>query len=918
MSSTEDAMRSDSPQCPKPNEPEEPQGTAVEQAGPGRESPTENMAGALGAESIITQEMLDEEKKLMAEGEKEEKEMLEKARASWERESNEMRYKRLQHLLEKSNVYSKFLLTKMEQQQLEEKKRKEKLEKKRAALLSKEKGSENKTASETVERRKRGREEEYKIADIMSKEDILSKAKRPKVEVKDEPMSPSKKWEAEDIEKMSDSNSDIKSRLSQTERENVQHMFDPLRTVNGKPVPYQQPKYFTGGIMRWYQVEGMEWLSMLWENGINGILADEMGLGKTIQCIATISMMVERGVPGPYLVVGPLSTLPNWVAEFKRFTPEISVLLYHGPQKERHELVKKIRKRHGSIQMHPVVITSFDIAMRDRKFLQNCHWKYLIVDEGHRIKNMKCRLVQELKLFHSENKLLLTGTPLQNNLSELWSLLNFLLPDVFDDLKSFESWFDLSSISSDAENIVHKEREQNILHMLHQVFIRIVISQRLKFGFLHFVFIAILQLVSSQFRKSVKINRVYFMAFLVGFQILTPFLLRRLKTDVTLEVPPKREVIVYAPLTSKQEFLYTAIVNKTIRQVLGQKEVNTAPVQLTPSGRPKRRSRRAVNYSELVDRSDDLEKLAQQLKKEEAEQLQIPVSDVQMPADVEIHVQMNSALMILRRCCNHPYLIEYPLDPVTQGFKIDEQLVESSGKFLVLDRMLPELKKRGHKVLIFSQMTSILDIIMDYCYLRDYKYSRLDGSMSYTEREDNMNKFISNPEVFLFLLSTRAGGLGINLTSADTVIIFDSDWNPQADLQAQDRCHRIGQTKPVVVYRLVTANTIDQKIVERASAKRKLEKMVIHKNKFKGGKAGLNQSKSCLDPQELMDLLKSRDFEREVKGTGRKVISDRDLKALLDRSDLLALMKSNMKQEEEGVFKVIENDEQDSAEIRLT
>lgn len=205
---------------------------------------------------------------------------------------------------------------------------------------------------------------------------------------------------------------------------------------------------------------------------------------------------------------------------------------------------------------------------------------------------------------------------------------------------------------------------------------------------------------------------------------------------------------------------------------------------------------------------------------------------------------------------------------------------------------------------------------MDYCYLRGFQYSRLDGSMSYSDRDENMTKFSQDPEVFLFLLSTRAGGLGINLTAADTVIIFDSDWNPQADLQAQDRCHRIGQTKPVVVYRLVTANTIDQKILERAAAKRKLEQMVIHKNKFKGGKAELNQSKSCIDLDELMELLKARGTEKEVKASRGKVISDKDLEVLLDRSDLLDKEKGNLKKEKVGVFRVI--DAKESSKMTLT
>uniref|UniRef100_A0A674BVV6 Proliferation-associated SNF2-like protein n=1 Tax=Salmo trutta TaxID=8032 RepID=A0A674BVV6_SALTR len=824
--------RSVSPHCPKPNESEEPLGTAMEKTLPGNAV----------SEVVITKEMEEEEMQLVEKGEKKEEEIMKKAREAQKKETHDIRFKRLQHLLEKSNIYSKFLLTKMEQQQQEEMLKKERLVKK---------------AEKVIEKNKREREEDYKIADVMSKEEIMSKAKKRKVE---EEVPGMKKLEAEDIEKMSDSNADIKGRLSETVRENATHLLDPDRKVNGQAVPAQQPLLFTGGVMRSYQIEGVEWLRMLWENGINGILADEMGLGKTIQCIAHVAMMLERKVMGPFLVVAPLSTLPNWINEFKRN----SCHLYHGPAKDRMALLKRIRKPQGPHNMFPVVVTSFEIAMIDRKFLQRFHWKYLIVDEGHRIKNLNCRLVRELKMLPTDNKLLLTGTPLQNNLAELWSLLNFLLPEVFDDLKSFESWFDIDTIGSDAKTVVANEREQNILHMLHQ--------------------------------------------------ILTPFLLRRLKADVTLEVPPKKEIVVYAPLTAKQESFYTAVVNKTIAKVLGQVKVE-APVVLTTDGRPKRRTRRPVDYKETDgDTPYDLEKYLERVQKE-AEQSPAPVVDVQMPLDSQINLKLQNILMLLKRCCNHPYLIEYPLDPATQQFKIDEQLVQTSGKFLILDRMLPELKKRGHKVLIFSQMTSILDILMDYCYLRGYQYSRLDGSMAYLDREENMTKFSSDPEVFLFLLSTRAGGLGINLTAADTVIIFDSDWNPQADLQAQDRCHRIGQTKPVVVYRLVTANTIDQKILERASAKRKLEKMVIHKKKFKGGKAELKQTKSCVDVSELMDLLNTRDYEKEVKSTKGKVISDKDLEALLDRSDLLDKAKSSSKQKV-GVFKVI--DAKESSEISLT
>uniref|UniRef100_A0A8C3VNX5 Helicase, lymphoid specific n=1 Tax=Catagonus wagneri TaxID=51154 RepID=A0A8C3VNX5_9CETA len=713
--------------------------------------------------AVITPAMLEEEEQLEAAGLERERKMLEKARMSWDRESVDIRYRRLQHLLEKSNIYSKFLLTKMEQQQLEEQKKKEKLEKKKESLkVTKGKNSIDASEENTVMRKKRGREDEsYNISEVMSKEEILSVAKKNKKENENE--SSSSNLCVEDLQKNKDSNSMIKDRLSQTVRQNTKFFFDPIRKCNGQPVPFQQPKHFTGGVMRWYQVEGMEWLRMLWENGINGILADEMGLGKTVQCIATIALMIQRGVPGPFLVCGPLSTLPNWMAEFQRFAPEIPTMLYHGTQQERRKLVKHIHKRKGTLQIHPVVITSFEIAMRDRNVLQ----------------------------------------------------------------------------------------------------------------------------------------------------ILTPFLLRRLKSDVALEVPPKREVVVYAPLSKKQEIFYTAIVNRTIANMFGSVEKET--IELSPTGRPKRRTRKSIDYSKIDDFPNELEKLISQIQPEVDQER--AVVETSIPIESEVNLKLQNIMMLLRKCCNHSYLIEYPIDPVTQEFKIDEELVTNSGKFLILDRMLPELKTRGHKVLLFSQMTRMLDILMDYCHFRNFNFSRLDGSMSYTEREKNMHSFNTDPDVFIFLVSTRAGGLGINLTAADTVIIYDSDWNPQSDLQAQDRCHRIGQTKPVVVYRLVTANTVDQKIVERAAAKRKLEKLIIHKNHFKGGQSGLNQSKSFLDPKELMELLKSRDYEREVKGSREKVISDKDLELLLDRSDLIDQMNaSGPIKEKMGIFKILENSEDSSPE----
>jgi len=267
---------------------------------------------------------------------------------------------------------------------------------------------------------------------------------------------------------------------------------------------------------------------------------------------------------------------------------------------------------------------------------------------------------------------------------------------------------------------------------------------------------------------------------------------------------------------------------------------------------------------------------------------------------------------------NHPYLIEYPVTEDGMFYDSGPEMVDVCGKLQALDQMLSKLMKGGHKTLIFSQMTKMLDILGDYCNMKKWKFCRLDGGMNFIDRQAGIDKFNQDPDHMIFLLSTRAGGLGINLTAADTVIIYDSDWNPQQDLQAQDRCHRIGQTKPVMIYRLVTANTIDHKIVERAAAKRKLEKMVIHKSKFKAGAENLSASLQSISPQELLTLLDSKDYCGSMGLTAGQVFSDQQLAQLLDRSDLAWDKDSEHNHQPsttgitsgvQGVFKVIDQDE---------
>jgi len=516
----------------------------------------------------------------------------------------------------------------------------------------------------------------------------------------------------------------------------------------------------------------VHWLTGLYENGLNGILGDEMGLGKTVQTIGFLAFLRERGTHGPFLIVGPLSTIGNWANEFKKWAPSIPTLLYHGSKEERASL-RSEHLRHPNKPSFPVLITSYEIVLRDIKELRRYQWKFLVVDEGHRLKNLNCRLIRELKSLNAGNRLLLSGTPLQNNLAELWSLLNFLLPDIFDDLESFQSWFDFNLHDDDHTNkIMQAEEEQGVVTKLHL--------------------------------------------------ILKPFLLRRLKADVDLTIPPKHEYVLYCDLTDEQRRTYVSILEK-----------------------------------ELVTQQGA--------------------------------VRLNNILMQLRKCCNHPYLFEWPTDDGATD-RIDEHLVQCSAKMILLDRIMSALHKEHstrpdqprHQVLIFSQMTSQLDILAEYCGLRGFSYERLDGSVPAAERLNAMDRF-NKGGVDVFLLSTRAGGLGVNLVAADTCIIYDSDWNPHADLQAQDRCHRIGQKQTVLVLRLTTADTVEESVMQRAKDKLRLEQLVISKGKYKmvGEKTSRDET---IHKNELQKLLAYDPAKAALGTNATRTISDEELSVVLDRS----------------------------------
>merc|ERR1719186_151543 len=750
---------------------------------------------------LLSADVKDEEERMKAETLRMERQKEVKRKQEMAKEAEELsvkqRYERLQKLLGKSQFYTDFLLKKMKGHEAA-------MELKKQTNEARAKKRAEKGENALTDKRRTGRNEE--------KEEVEEKstAKRGrKSKGGEEPAN--KKRKTEDVVDQK------KARLEKVEGD---------RKFEGKTIPDNQPLLLTGGIMRNYQLEGYEWMSTLWENGINGILADEMGLGKTIQVISLFCHMYEMGVSGPFLVVGPLSTVPNWYNEFKRFAPKVPCLLYHGNQQERMEMRSKLTEKHRAdevdVDMLHVVVTSYEIAMNDRAAFSNIMWRYIVVDEGHRLKNMNCRLIKELKQYHSANRLLLTGTPLQNNLSELWSLLNFLLPEIFDDLRVFESWFDAKEmdVNVDEEKRIDAQEQQNsILSTLHQ--------------------------------------------------ILTPFLLRRIKADVDLDIPPKKEVLVYCPMTETQREMYTAVVNKMIDSLMAPKE-EEVQLKEDKNGRSIR-DKKAVDYSMFLSdkefaNDDKFEEYVAQMEEyreslsNKSNECNAYYSNIEKQGrGVEQNYSVKSRMMDMRKTVNHPYLIEYPLTEDGGFYRSDEDMVTICGKLRVLDQLLTDLNSRGHKTLIFSQMTKMLDIIGDYLNLRKLKFSRLDGSMNWIDRQANIDSFNTDTDVKVFLLSTRAGGLGINLTSADTCIIYDSDWNPQQDLQAQDRCHRIGRTKPVMVYRLVTKKTIDQVMVERAQAKRALERLVVHKDKFKSGAKNLKNTVEGIKTTEIMRVLLSED-----------------------------------------------------------
>ncbi|XP_075149709.1 chromodomain-helicase-DNA-binding protein 1 [Haematobia irritans] len=470
-----------------------------------------------------------------------------------------------------------------------------------------------------------------------------------------------------------------------------------------------QPDYLSEGLMlRDYQMDGLNWMLHSWCKENSVILADEMGLGKTIQTICFLySLFKVHHLYGPFLCVVPLSTMTAWQREFDLWAPDMNVVTYLGDVKSREMIRQYEWTFDGSKRLKfNCILTTYEIVLKDKLFLGTLQWSALLVDEAHRLKNDDSLLYKSLKEFETNHRLLITGTPLQNSLKELWALLHFIMPEKFVTWEDFE--------------LEHGNAADKGYTKLHQQ--------------------------------------------------LEPYILRRVKKDVEKSLPAKVEQILRVEMTSLQKQYYKWILTKNFDALRKGKKGSTS------------------TFLNIV--------------------------------------------IELKKCCNHAALIR-PSEFELMGMAQDEALqtlLKGSGKLVLLDKLLCRLKETGHRVLIFSQMVRMLDILADYLQKRHFSFQRLDGSIKGEIRRQALDHFnAEGSQDFCFLLSTRAGGLGINLATADTVIIFDSDWNPQNDLQAQARAHRIGQKNQVNIYRLVTARSVEEQIVERAKQKMVLDHLVIQR-----------------------------------------------------------------------------------------
>ncbi|XP_011622141.1 CHD3-type chromatin-remodeling factor PICKLE isoform X2 [Amborella trichopoda] len=552
------------------------------------------------------------------------------------------------------------------------------------------------------------------------------------------------------------------------------------------------PDFLSGGSLHPYQLEGLNFLRFSWSKETHVILADEMGLGKTVQSIAFLASLFEEKI-FPYLVVAPLSTLRNWEREFATWAPQMNVVMYVGSAQARSVIrqyeflrpkMKPKKHKWKGKQVPPskqsmqdrikfdVLLTSYEMINFDTPSLKPIKWECMIVDEGHRLKNKDSKLFQILKQYTTKHRVLLTGTPLQNNLDELFMLMHFLDAGKFASLEEFQEEF----------KDINQEEQIARLH-----------------------------------------------------KMLAPHLLRRVKKDVMKDLPPKKELILRVELSALQKEYYKAILTR--------------------------------NYQILTRHG-------------------------------AAQVSLMNVAMELRKLCCHAYMLEGVEPEIPDADEAFRKLLESSGKLLLVDKLMVKLKEQGHRVLIYSQFRHMLDLLEDYLTYKKWNYERIDGIVSGVERQIRIDRFNAKDSTrFCFLLSTRAGGLGINLATADTVILYDSDWNPHADLQAMARAHRLGQTNKVMIYRLVTRGTIEERMMQMTKKKMVLEHLVVGRLKD-----------SSFKQEELDDIIRYGSQElfaedEDESGKARQIhYDDASIDRLLDR-EKINNEEASVEDEDDGFLK---------------
>ncbi|XP_065649392.1 SWI/SNF-related matrix-associated actin-dependent regulator of chromatin subfamily A containing DEAD/H box 1 isoform X3 [Hydra vulgaris] len=534
----------------------------------------------------------------------------------------------------------------------------------------------------------------------------------------------------------------------QTESEVFLHCNDVTK------LPIQKPSLVNEKVsLKSYQLVGLNWLVMLHRNNLNGILADQMGLGKTVQTLAFIGYLLETGHKGTTLIVCPCSTMDNWVREFEKWLPNVSFTQYTGSQSERALIRQHIK---NDTQESSVIISTINHVLGtkyDRNFFRSINLQYLILDEAHMIKNVKTERFKHLSKLKAPRKILLTGTPFQNDVIELISLLTFLMPNLFEEFSS--SFY----------------------------------KERLKFLF------------ASCYKTGDNIEDDH-----IGRlkKILKPFVLRRLKQDVLKEMPNKIDSTVICELTASQKQIYLSFAKRFSDNTTDQKMGLSLLMLLRKTTNHPLLVRVKYSDSSILKMAEDY--VSSPMNNECDKDL--VYEDMSVMSDFELH----------KLCSTQPILKKYKL--------CDDDILDS-GKIKQLDKLLPELKEKNDRVLLFSQFVIVLDILEEYLKIRKIKYLRLDGSTKGNERQELIDKFNHNEEIFIFLLSTRAGGLGINLTTANTVVLHDIDFNPYNDKQAEDRCHRLGQTRQVTVYKFIGKDTVEENILTCGERKLQLEKELV-------------------------------------------------------------------------------------------